>query len=282
MKSRLLKISSVITVMLVMLAAISTTAFAADSLAVNTDSTVSVGDTFSYTMNMADCEVPIIGLQMYIVYDHNKLEYVEDSLEFEKIDGVIFNPNLEDTIAINWTNVIDDADFSGEAQLLTLKFKAIADGETEISYYISHMYGDDMGYIKNYTITYDIALDNGTALVTDFPAVVTTDEEFLNNPKRQGSFLNYDDSMGENSPNKDTHQLIQGDAVATTVVEGTEIVSSVVDVTRYETVEDSGSGSTTTILIIAGAVIIVLAIVAVVIVKKRDDAKNRTQRDEIQ
>ena len=88
--------------------------------------------------------------------------------------------------------------------------------------------------------------------------------------------------MGENSPNKDTHQLIQGDAVATTVVEGTEIVSSVVDVTRYETVEDSGSGSTTTILIIAGAVIIVLAIVAVVIVKKRDDAKNRTQRDEIQ
>ena len=278
MKSRLLKISSVIAVMLVMLAAIPTTAFAADSLTVNTDSTVSVGDTFSYTMNMADCEVPIIGLQMYIVYDHNKLEYVEDSLEFEKIDGVIFNPNLEDTIAMNWTNVIDDADFSGKAQLLTLKFKAIADGETEISYYISHMYGDDMGYIKNYTITYDVALDDGTALATDLPAVVTTDEEFLNNPKRQGSFLNYDDSMGENSPNSDSHQLIQG----ASVVEGTEIVSSVVDVTRYESVENSGSGSTTTILIIVGAVIIVLAIVAIVIVKKRDDAKNRTQRDENQ
>ncbi len=266
MKSRLLKISSVITVMLVILAAIPSTSFAAEELVVNSNAAVDEGEEFAFALNLSGCEVPIIGLQMYIVYDQTKLEYIEDSLEFEKIDGVIYNPNLENTIALNWTNVTNAADFSNKAHLLKLRFKAIGTGETEISYYISHMYGDDMGYIKNYTITYDITAGDDS-IVTEQPAIVTSDEEFLS--EHQGSFLNYDDSMGENSPNSDSHQLIKS----------TVVVNSIVDATRYVSVDstDTKSGTGTTVLIIVGAVIIILAVVAVIIVKKRDDAKKRIQ-----
>lgn len=261
MKSRLIKISAAFTMMLVIFAAMSTTVFAAEDLTVNGKAKVSEGETITYTMNLADCEVPIIGLQMYLKYDSSKLEYVDESLQFENFDGVIFNPNLENTIAITWTNVTQPSDFAKKAQFLTLKFKAIGSGDTNITYYISHMYGDDMGYIKNYTFTSDLAPENGEAVKDESP-IVESDEAFIT--KYHGSFMNYDDSMGDNSPNKGSHQVIKS----------TQVVTKVVDATRYEDVESNNEGSsTTTILIIVAVVIIALAVVAVLIVKKRDDAK---------
>jgi hypothetical protein len=268
MKSRILKITTILAIMLVMLAAIPATAFAAEGeLEINSTATVNVGDRITYTLNLSDCEVPIIGLQMYLSYDSSKLQYVEDSLKFEKIDGVVSNPNLDNLVILSWTDISNEADFSKKAVLLTISFDVIDSGESEISYYISHMYGDDMGYIKNYTITYDLT-SNDKDVITDQPAVVTSDDEFV--AEHQGSFINYDDSMGDNSPNKDSHE----------VVDSTLVVTSVVDVTRYEsadTSQDSTSGTTdlTTALIIIAIVIVVLAIVAVIIVKKRDDAKKQ-------
>lgn len=261
MKSSLVKISVAFTMILVMLMAMPATVFAAEDLTVNGKAKVNVGDTITYTLNLADCEVPIIGLQMYLRYDSSKLEYVDESLQFENFDGVIFNPKLENTIAITWTNVTQPTDFSKKSQFLTLKFKVLEAGETNITYFISHMYGDDMGYIKNYTITSDLAPENGEA-VKDEPAIVETDEAFIT--KYDGSFINYDDSMGDNSPNN-SHQVIKS----------TQVVTKVVDATRYEAVDSNkeNGGNTTTILIIVIAVIIVLALAAIIIVKKRDDAK---------
>ncbi len=263
MKSRFFKTSSVFVVLLILIAAVSTSAFAADGeLTVNSKAVTKVGDRITYTLNLSDCEVPIIGLQMYVNYDGSKLKYVDDSLKFEKIDGVVSNTKLDNMIALSWTDISSETDFSKKSQLVSLQFDVTDGGECDISYFISHMYGDDMGYIKNYTITNDISA-NDEELISGEPAVVTTDEKFVS--ENRGSFINYSDSMGENSPNKDNHEKIDS-----TIVE-----TKVVDVTRYENVGNTSQGSggsATTILVVIGAVIIILAIVAVIIVKKRDES----------
>ncbi len=263
MKSRVLKISSVLAAMFMLIAAMPVSVFAASQLIVNTKTAVNQGEDITFNLNLADCEVPIIGLQMYISYNKSCLEYVDDSIEFDKLDGVVYNDQLDGMIAITWTDISNETDFSSKASLLRCKFKVIGTGETDITYYISHMYGDDMGYVKNYTFTNDIVPDK-CAPVYDEPAVVTTDEEFLSS--HSGSFINYDDSMGENSPNAGTHKAI---------------ISKVVDATRYENVGVDGGSGGTPILIIAAGVVLVLAIIAVVIVKKRDDAKKSVENSDL-
>lgn len=256
MKSRILKFSSVLTAIIMLVAAtMPVSVFAASQATINSKAAVNQGDEITFNLNLADCEVPIIGLQMYISYSGSSLAYVADSIEFDKLDGVVYNDQLDNMIAITWTDISNETDFSSKASLLRCKFKVTAPGDANITYYISHMYGDDMGYVKNYTITNDIIPTNGSG-VYDEAAVVTTDDDFLSS--HSGSFINYDDSMGDNSPNAGSHKAI---------------VSKVVDSTRYENVGGGDSAGNSTVIILVVAVVIVFALVAVVIVKKRDDAK---------
>ena len=264
MKRKLFRISSLVAVLLVMITSMGTTAFAAEELNVNSAITLNKGDTLTFNINLSECDRKIVGLQMYLNYDNSKLKYVDNSLKFEKFDGVVFNAELENQIAILWTNVMEEVDFSKQASFLSVQFEVIGTGETSISQYVSHMYDIDMVTLSNYNFTYDYSAGDENS-VTGKQAVITTDENFLNT--HTGSFVNYDDGMGDNSPNKDTHKEIKG----------SEIVTKVIEATHYEVVNGNGSsgGSGTTVLIIVAAAVIVLAIIAVVIVKKRDDSKKQ-------
>lgn len=256
MKSGILKISSMVAVMLIFFASMPATVFAAEQLNVNSVAAVDEGEEFEFSLNLADCEVPIIGLQMYILYDSTKLKYVDESVNFDKLDGVVYNDKLDKTIAITWTDISNEVDFSKKASLLKCKFKAIGSGDADITYFVSHMYGKDMGYVKNYTFTTDFIPDKSESVYDKAP-IVTTDEAFLSN--HSSSFINYDDGMGDNSPNADTHK---------------KIISKVVNVTRYEDANKAGSNMGTPVLIVVVAAVIILAVVAIIFVKKRDDAKN--------
>lgn len=271
MKRKLLKISSMLAVLLVLLSSMCATAFAAEELSVNSAITLQKGDTLTFTINLSDCDKKVVGLQMYLNYDNSKLKYVDDSLKFEKFDGVVYNAKLENQIAITWTNVMEEADFSKQASFLSVQFEVVGTGETSISQYISHMYNIDMVTLSNYKFTYDYSSGEENS-VTGQPAVITSEETFLNT--HTGSFKNYDDGMGDNSPNNDTHQEIKGSEIVTKIVQAThyEVVNG-----EAPTANGSNGGSGTTILIIVGAAVIVLAIVAVIIVKKRDDSKKHSE-----
>lgn len=247
-----------------MITSMGTTAFAAEELNVNSAITVEKGDTLTFNINLSECDKKIVGLQMYLNYDNSKLKYVDNSLKFEKFDGVVYNAELDNQIAILWTNVMEEVDFSKQASFLSVQFEVIGTGETSISQYVSHMYDIDMVTLSNYNFTYDYSTGEENS-VTGKQAVITTDENFLNT--HTGSFVNYDDGMGDNSPNKDTHKEIKG----------SEIVTKVIEATHYEVVNGNGpsGGSGTTVLIIVAVAVIVLAIIAVVIVKKRDDSKKQ-------
>lgn len=274
MKKHLVKIISLCFVSVLMLSLMtSMTVFAADNeLTVNSDAKVKVGDKIKYTLYLSDTKEDIIGFELRMFYDHNYLELDKDSMNYGKFDGVIHNLNIEDKIPINWTNICTPISFANKAEFLSMEFKVVKGGETEISQFVTEMYGDDMTYLKSYKWSYDITVNDKT-IVKDQTPVISDDKQTLEN--NQGSFINYVDGMGEeNTPNKDNHQAVVGS------VPGTQIATQYVDVTRYENVTSDGSFNMMPIIVIVAIVVIVGAIVAILIIKKRDDAKISDENDD--
>lgn len=278
MKKHLVKIISLCFVSVLMLSLMtSMTVFAADNeLTVNSDAKVKVGDKIKYTLYLSDTKEDIIGFELRMFYDHNYLELDKDSMNYGKFDGVFHNLNIEDKIPINWTNISTPISFANKAEFLSMEFKVVKGGETEISQFVTEMYGDDMTYLKSYKWSYDITV-NDKSIVKDQTPVISDDKQTLEN--NQGSFINYVDGMGEeNTPNKDNHQAVVGS------VPGTQIATQYVDVTRYEDVTSNGSSNGSfnmmPIIVIVAIVVIVGAIVAILIIKKRDDAKISDENDD--
>ena len=274
MKKHLVKLISLCFVSVLMLSLMtSMTVFAADNeLTVNSDAKVKVGDKIKYTLYLSDTKEDIIGFELRMFYDHNYLELDKDSMNYGKFDGVIHNLNIEDKIPINWTNISTPISFANKAEFLSMEFKVVKGGETEISQFVTEMYGDDMTYLKSYKWSYDITV-NDKSIVKDQTPVISDDKQTLEN--NQGSFINYVDGMGEeNTPNKDNHQAVVGS------VPGTQIATQYVDVTRYENVTSNGSFNMMPIIVIVAIVVIVGAIVAILIIKKRDDAKISDENDD--
>ncbi|MEE0913579.1 MAG: cohesin domain-containing protein [Ruminococcus sp.] len=270
MKKHISRILSVFFVMSIVLASSFTTSAAEDELVINSDAKVKVGDTVKFSLYLSDTTEDIIGFEMRLFYDNEYLEFDKDSITYEKFNGVIHNLNLENKIPISWTNISEPANFSQKALFVSADFKVLKGGETEISQFVTEMYGDDMTYLKSYKWTYDITVNN-EPVVTDKTPVMNADEETLN--RSQGSFINYVDGMGEeNSPNQDNHEVFGG----TGPQAGTNVVSNVLDVTRYENAGGSGSSDMTPIIIVAAIVVVIGAIIAILIVKKKDDKKNAT------
>lgn len=270
MKKHLVKIISLCFAAALMMSFMtSISAFAAeDELTVNSDAKVKVGDKIKYTLYLSDTKEDIIGFELRMFYDHNYLELDKDSVNYGKFDGVIHNLNLEDKIPINWTNISTPVSFASKAEFLSMEFKVVKGGETEISQFVSEMYGDDMTYLKSYKWTYDISVNDKT-IVKDQTPVISDDAQTLE--KNQGSFVNYIDGMGEeNTPNKDNHSAVVG---------GTQIATEYVDVTRYENVPASGSFNMMPIIVIVAVVVVVGAIIAILIIKKRDDVKISSEND---
>lgn len=274
MKKHLIKIISLCFVSVLMLSMMtSMTVFAVDNeLTVNSEAKVKVGDKIKYTLYLSDTKEDIIGFELRMFYDHNYLELDKDSMNYGKFDGVIHNLNLEDKIPINWTNISTPISFASKAEFLSMEFKVVKGGETEISQFVTEMYGDDMTYLKSYKWSYDITVNDKT-IVQDQTPVICDDKQTLEN--NQGSFINYVDGMGEeNTPNNDNHQAVVGS------VPGTQIATQFVDVTRYENVTSNGSFNMMPIIVIVAIVVIVGAIVAILIIKKRDDAKISDENDD--
>lgn len=257
---------------LVVLMSLTVTAFAADDnvLTINGGAEVNVGDRVKYTLYLADTKEEIIGFQLALFFDKEYLELDKNSMSFDKFDGVIYNADLDDSLPMNWTNISHPADFSKKAMFLSLEFRVLKGGETDISQFVTEMYGDDMTYLKSYTWTYDISV-NDNAVVSDQTPLINDDEEYAE--KNSGSIVNYLDGMGEeNTPNKDNHPAVVGYS---------QTVTEIVDVTKANSSsEESGDFPITTVIIGAAVMIVVLAVVGVVVIKKRDDGNTATTSDE--
>ena len=218
---------------------------------------------------MSQTNEKVIGIQMSFFYDDAYLKMDADSVKCESFPNSVGNTALKNYYIFTWTDVQKPVTLNSNKSLVSAEFKVLKGGETDLSYFISDIYGDDMTYLKSYKITCKLWV-NGEEVKQD--AVPIVDEKKASENKLQGDFINYVDGMGEeNTPNKDDHKSV--------IVEkryiATQKSTSVVDVTK--TVETStngsGSGSSTTIIIIVAIAVVLLAAGAIILVKKKDDKK---------
>lgn len=266
MKKLVCKLISLCFVITMMLSATVTSFAAEDILTINGEAQVKVGDTVKFSLYLSDCTEDIIGFELRMFYDAECLEMDKDSITYEKFDGVIHNTNIPGKFPTSWTNISQPADFSSKALFLSADFKVLKAGDAEISYFVTDMYGDDMTYLKSYKWTYDITVNN-EAVVSEKTPPISRDEETLRT--KQGSFINYEDGMGEeNSPNKASHQAVKSTEIVTVFKDGG---------TQSNNNGNNSNGSMTYIIIGAAIGIIVLAILAIVIVKKRDENAGNTE-----
>ena len=237
------------------------TAFAAKGeLTINEEAAAKKGDTVAYTLNMGDCVEELAGIQMQLMYDSDYLEVDADSLRFPKMSGVVSNAKLDDVILFTWTDVMNLADFSKTAPLVTVDFKVKKAGDTAITYFITEMYGSDITYLKRFTLTNDIAV-NGETVVEGATPLVVGDLDMQN--QYQGDFVNYADGKGVQNGAGENHVAITG------VTKASGTAEKIVDVTQ-------GEDNTMTIITVVAIIVVVLAIIAVVILrhhftKKSDD-----------
>ena len=230
--------------------------FAESSLTLNGIDGVQKGDKVSYSLYLGDCKDEVVGFHMYIYYDKEYLSVDEDSLSFNDLDGqVVYNAKSDDGIIFNYSNVSTPADFSAEKLFASVDFKVLKGGKTDISFFISELYGMDMTYLKEYSFTYDLAV-NGKEKINHQPPVVTNHKEFID--KNQGAFINYVDGKGEKNGKKT--QNGQRETILGSTAKPTQL--QVQDVTKDE------SKDLTKIIVPVVVALLVLAIVGVIILRK--------------
>lgn len=254
-----------------LLAALPVSANAADEVRINDVASVSVGESFTYSMYISDASDGIMGMQAYVFYDTDYLEIDTASINFETLNGVIYNGNLNGYMTFNFSDITNYADFSSRSQLTSMNFKVKKAGDTNITYFIREMYGSDTQSLTAYTFTYDI-LTNGKALVTEQTPVVESSDKYINT--YQGNFINYIDGKGnDNTDEKTDHKAIIGER--TTMVPQNPQAN-----TQYIDVEQSGSGtSVTTFVIICGVVLLACAIGGVMYFRHKENLKNGIKSD---
>lgn len=253
------------------LLALPLSANAADEVRINDAASVAVGESFTYSMYISDASDGIMGMQAYVFYDTDYLEIDTASINFETLNGVIYNGNLNGYMTFNFSDITNYADFSSRSQLTSMNFKVKKAGNTNITYFIREMYGSDTQSLTAYTFTYDI-ISNGKTLVTAQTPVVETSDKYINT--YQGNFINYIDGKGnDNTDEKTDHKAIIGERT-------TMVPQNSQGNTQYINVEQSDSGtSVTTFVIICGVVLLVCAIGGVMYFRYKENLKNKIDSD---
>lgn len=246
-------------------AAMPISANAANDLKINDAASVAVGDTFTYSMYISDASKGVMGMQAYVFYDTEYLQIDAKSINFDTLEGVIYNGNLDGYMTFNFSDISNYADFSSRAQLTSMDFKVLKEGNTNITYFIREMYDSDMVSLTGYTLTYDITADN-EIVVSEQTPIVEASEKYINT--YQGNFINYIDGKGnDNTDEKSDHKSVVGQK--TTMVPQNNQSNQ-----KYTDVQQSKGSSVTTNVIIVALVLIACAIGGVMYFRYKDKLKN--------
>ena len=275
---KFLSIITVTCVLTSMLIVSAVSAGATGQLVINKKAKANVGDKVKYILYLADTEEEIEGFEMNLNFDPEYLETNNDSIKLPKIDSAMKNI-VKGEVFLNWTNVFKKLNFSDKQEFLDIEFTVKKAGNTDITKFIKEIYGDDMTYLKSYTWTYDLVINDDT-VIKDEPPLITTDEKLIS--QYQGAYINYVDGKGEkNSPEEGDHQAVtvdnnllknrdatQGNRVGETVTINQQ-GSYIQDVTRFVDKNNSSGGCPACIIGAGAGVLILGLIVAAVVISRK-------------
>ena len=146
--------------------------------------TAKAGDTVKYAIYMTDTKEEVIGAAMSFFYNDEYLKLNADSINCESFKTAIGNPKLKNYYTFTWTDVQNPVKLNGDKALVSAEFKVLKGGKTDLSYFISDMYGDDMTYLKSYKITCKLWVNGKEVEDSAVPIVIMIRQI----PKNSGRF----------------------------------------------------------------------------------------------
>ena len=216
-----------------------------------------VGSTVDYTLELVSFKQEVIGIQMFYKFDTSHLKLL--NTDFSSFPGAVVNPNKQNDgmIYMNYTNPSELLDFSKTKEIGKLQFEVIAEGQSEIEYYIQYIFDYDMVNIYDYTLTYSLSVD-GSAKVEDKTPLLADINEVL---KSVDDSVKFDVGDFENN------------------VEGTgsgikPTTAPKADKPDANNTNNSGGGNNTMLFVIGGVVVLALIAVVIIAVAKRKNSDN--------
>lgn len=211
-----------------------------------------VGSTVEYTISISDCVQKITGIHLEIFFDQSTLKIKE--VNTDNLAGsttVNDNQNNDGTIRVvnGLINGASGLECKEKTDLVKVSFEVIAEGDTEIKYYIPYLYDYDMVNLYKYTLSQTISVD-GEVVAENVPPVLAGDEDFA-------GVDTFDKGDFENSP--------QGTGSGIKV----EPTKSPAQNTEAQTSDNGGEKDNTVTIALVCAGIIVVAIVVLVIAKSK-------------
>lgn len=242
--------------------------------------TAKAGDTVTYTINLGDVPTPIAGIQMYIYYDSDVLELDKESVKYEELKAVIDNLDKKDLIIIVCSEGVNGFDFKEKKELVTASFKVKKAGNTDITYSISELYDiyefDSDNYLKRYTLSYDLAV-NDEKVIDAKPPIIKKDTEYT------GAFVQNEDGKGEDN-GKPTEEIKPTTTINTKDKNNLNSNNATGKNQKGENNEKgSGDGLLSnkgTLITIIGIGVILIAIIIVAITKRQDTKKSSRDKTE--
>lgn len=215
-----------------------------------------VGSTVEYTISIADCVQKITGIHLEVFFDQSKLELKD--VNADNLAGsttINDNQNKDGTIRVvnGLINGENGLECKEKTELLKVTFEVIAEGDSQIKYYIPYLYDYDMVNLYEYTLSQTITVD-GQVVAEDVPPVLAGEEDYANVESfDKGDFKNYPEGTGS--------------GVKEVVTQAPQNNNGSADNTSDSA--DSDGGNRTVIIVVVCSVIIVIAVVALAIVKTK-------------
>lgn len=139
--------------------AVSTSAAAAEdkSCAVN-DTPLSVGNVFTYTLDISDVKDKFSGIDISIYYDPEALSLNPDKISLPVFKNAVLNSELDGEIRFNAVDVIDGYDFTKGNTVISADFTVLdtSKASTNITFSIRELYDMDINEVKDYKTSVSI------------------------------------------------------------------------------------------------------------------------------
>ena len=216
-----------------------------------------VGSTVEYTIDLVSFKQEVIGIQMFYKFDTSHLKLV--STDFSSFPSAAVNPNKQNDgmIYMNYSNPSELLDFSKPKEIGKLQFEVIAEGESNIEYYIQYIFDYDMVNIYDYTITYSLSVDGAEKIADKTPLLADINEVLKS----------VDDSVKFDVGDFENNVEGTGSGIKPTTAPKTNAPAA-------DSGNNSGGGNNTTLFVIGGIVVLALIAVVIITVAKRKNTEN--------
>lgn len=143
------------------------------------------GDEVVYTLKLTTPE-KVVGCDFSVYYDSTALQ-VKSVADFtgnydSNEHQAVINPNIKDEVIGNWS-ILSGVKFDNRT-VVSVKFKALKNTDTHISYYVRYLYPDSLEQFTEYKFTCDVTVNKKPVIENEAPELNVDD------PQPNGQFVN--------------------------------------------------------------------------------------------